>query len=256
MWPIITFENSIHQKIFDAIKEGNLIVLEILKTEKINCKKIICDFFGVNNIFNDYYRGSIYFEIRNIIDYLYNNIDLNNNVDTYPEEFILLDFFDRFSKLNKACDQGDIHSVIENIQLGDQFHVYSSEPIETAISCKNFHIADFLIKNGTLLDRWPGLLFKIIEREYDTVCHFYSGKVEFTGEPTFYALKRGAIVNHIEYGDLIETPLDSVLRINLLPVIEALRAAGAKTAAELLQEQLYCPLPFDPATAQGIPFSG
>ena len=55
MWPIITFENSIHQKIFDAIKEGNLIVLEKLKTEKINCKKLICDFLGVNNIFNDYY---------------------------------------------------------------------------------------------------------------------------------------------------------------------------------------------------------
>jgi hypothetical protein len=38
MWPLITFENATHQKIFDAIKEGNVNALEKLKDEKINSR--------------------------------------------------------------------------------------------------------------------------------------------------------------------------------------------------------------------------
>jgi hypothetical protein len=207
-------------------------------------KKLIHAFLDINNIFNEYYRGNIHFKIHYIIEGYINNIDLSNIVDYYPEELVLFDFFERFLNLNKVCDGGNLNAVIENIQSGDQFHIYSSEPIETAISCKNFNVADTLIQNGTSLKRWPGLLLKILEREYDLVCHFLYDKASLTGEAAIYTIKQGAIINDLDplayTVDYIKkgiTPLDYAQSIQHQPVLNILLSAGGKIAEQLSAEK-------------------
>lgn len=231
MWPVIYFDNLIHQQLFNSIRDGNEKEIENL-SHQVDWKNVPFNFYYLNIIYNK--NTEKYYDIHKILNKKFNK----------PQVDCFQDKFNNFEKFNEFCESGNLSDVIKNVNQGNKWHIYSSEPIETSLIFKNFDIADFLMKNGVNLTRWPRLLIGLIQREYDIYCHFSYGKAELTGDAPIYAIKHGAILNYLDfYSSSLDysqkgiTALDLALEINHQPVIDILNSFGAKTAKELLNEQ-------------------
>jgi hypothetical protein len=261
--PVVHLNNPIDQQVYRALFDGNFSELLRLDKECIDWGKCY---------FDPIYIGSIFYGNTPIGDWLesffstrFFNQDPNNKRLLYlkNEDLYSSDFTD-YKTLYKACDDGDIQLLQEYFRLDSQWHIVNFEPIYDAIYANHFEIVDQLIAHGAKLKRWPNFLYQLLVDEFDLLCQgdcVNKDELPRT-EALLYAIKSGAELNyygcHYNYftdRSNMETVLDYAQRIGFEPVVTALLEAGAKTVAELLQEQLYCPLPFDPATAQGIPFS-
>ncbi|PIQ25189.1 hypothetical protein COW36_23050 [bacterium (Candidatus Blackallbacteria) CG17_big_fil_post_rev_8_21_14_2_50_48_46] len=255
--PEVHLENSLDQQVYQALLEGNIAEIVNLDKQGIDWKKLVFPPLYISKIHRQTPIGDW---LASFFSSRFPESDPKTKVYSYK-------FFYNFSDfclLDKACDENDSKLLQEYFCLNSQWHKVYFDPIYYAILFNHFEIADGLINHGTNVKRWPRLLWELFMREYDRFCDddYHCGFLSPRKESVLYTIKAGAELNYYDSSTSYfrktgtGTVLDFAREIEFEPIVTALLEAGAKTVAELMQEQLYCPLPFDPATAQGIPFAG
>jgi hypothetical protein len=261
--PEVYFENPLDQHVYQALFGGNIAEIVKLDKQGIDWKGLAFPPLYVSAIHRQTPIGDwleAFFSKR----FPETVLSRDSNILPLENQTSFAYNFSDFRLLMQACEQNNLELLQEYFCLGSQWHIFHLLPISEIIFVHYFELADQFLSHGTDLRRWPDFLYRLMIDEFDTLSQgdcLDKDALPRT-EALLYVIKAGVELNYYErsycsptLSENMETVLDFTQSIKFEPIVTALLEAGAKTAAELLQEQLYCPLPFDPATAQDIPFS-